>query len=53
MLKATMNKREYKEAIECLIEKEAVTVRSAQAANGNIAKTYFLCSGIYESWTQT
>ncbi len=52
MVKARLPKREFKEAIECLIEKEAVNARSAQAANGNIAKTYFLHPDIHRSWSE-
>jgi hypothetical protein len=53
MVKARMKKYEFKDAIDCLIEKEAVSVRTAATGpNGIQARTYFLHPEIYASWTK-
>jgi len=49
--RARMNKREFKEAIEILIEREAVTVTTTyNRQNNKTAKTYVLSPGLLQSW---
>ena len=46
-----MKKREFREAIESLIEREAMIVEAVKLRNGNIGKVYALNEVIMGSWT--
>ena len=45
-----MKKREFKECIETLMEREAIIAESEKKKNGKTAKAYVLANAILESW---
>ena len=47
-----MKKREFKECVESLIEREAITVESLKLRNGNTGKAYVLHQDIMDSWSK-
>ena len=47
-----MKKREFKECVESLIEREAVTVDTYRSSQGNTGRMYMLSPYIIESWNK-
>ncbi len=47
-----MKKREFRECVESLIEREAIIVEAITLRNGNTGKVYVLNEGIMESWAE-
>ncbi len=45
-----MKKRDFKECIETLIEREAITVQSYVSGNNKVGKQYVLASELLQSW---
>ncbi|MBW6514979.1 MAG: hypothetical protein K0B87_09545 [Candidatus Syntrophosphaera sp.] len=45
-----MKKRDFKECIESLIEREAISVESYKSAQGNSGKMYVLARELMDSW---
>jgi hypothetical protein len=45
-----MRKKEFRDSIESLIEREAVTVETVRSSQGNIGKLYVLAPEILASW---
>jgi len=50
MILAHMRKREFKEIIESLIEKEAITVETYVSSQGNTGRMYVLAADLFNSW---
>ncbi len=47
-----MKKREFKECVESLIEREAITVDTYKTSQGNPGRMYVLTKEILDSWTR-
>ena len=48
-----MKKREFKECVESLIEREAITVDTHTGPNNKVARMYVLNADIRHSWGQS
>jgi hypothetical protein len=48
--RSRLNKREFKEAIDSLIERDAITVTTTPSRNQYTAKTYVLSADLLNSW---